>query len=307
MNEQIPPFDEQWIAAARHREASAAELDQNRRARRREERRERRRRLVRRTVGAVVGLACLAGFAWYVVTANARPGASKPRFVDRSGTLAYEVVPDDRPTPRTGQGARLQPEVTPADPTAIHAFVATRGDGTPITYDPCRPVRFVINPNNAPPDYLRIIHNALTTLSAASGLQLELVSETTEPPSSTRSLYQPDRYGDDWAPVLIAWTDETVIPDLAGDVSGVGGSAWISDGTNPEWYVSGSVHIDTELGTDRDSNQLVLLHELGHVLGLDHVNDPQQVMYPSATVQQLGEGDRTGLANVGAGECAGPI
>ena len=37
-------------------------------------------------------------------------------------------------------------------------------------------------------------------------------------------MFQPDRYGDQWAPVLIAWTDESVITDLAGDVAGVGGA-----------------------------------------------------------------------------------
>jgi hypothetical protein len=189
----------------------------------------------------------------------------------------------------------------------MYAFVATRGDGTPITYDPCRPVRFVVNPNSAPPNYLRIIQTALATAGAASGLQLELVSETSERPSTERPLYQPDRYGDEWAPVLIAWTDETVIADLAGDVGGVGGSAWISDGTNPEWYVSGSIHVDTALGTDEEPNQVVLLHELGHVLGLDHVADAHQLMYPSTVVSQLGEGDRAGLAKVGAGDCAGQI
>jgi Matrixin len=44
--------------------------------------------------------------------------------------------------------------------------------------------------------------------------------------------------------------------------------------------------------------QTVMLHENGHVAGLDHVNDPNQVMYPSYLGARctLGSGDQAGLA-----------
>jgi hypothetical protein len=45
----------------------------------------------------------------------------------------------------------------------------------------------------------------------------------------------------------------------------------------------------------------VVLHELAHLVGLDHVEDPAEVA-TSATVA-LGPGDRQGLAAVGAGAC----
>ena len=47
-----------------------------------------------------------------------------------------------------------------------------------------------------------------------------------------------------------------------------------------------------------------MLHEIGHVLGLDHVDDPTQIMNPTAGVTELGDGDRAGLAAVGASDCA---
>ncbi|WP_240721531.1 matrixin family metalloprotease [Pseudarthrobacter sp. NamE5] len=46
----------------------------------------------------------------------------------------------------------------------------------------------------------------------------------------------------------------------------------------------------------------VIMHELAHVVGLDHVNDPTQLMYEENS-GQLGTGDRTGLAMLGSGEC----
>lgn len=46
----------------------------------------------------------------------------------------------------------------------------------------------------------------------------------------------------------------------------------------------------------------VLLHELAHAVGLGHVLDPTQVMYPQTTNSEsvFGAGDRAGLAAVGA-------
>ena len=48
----------------------------------------------------------------------------------------------------------------------------------------------------------------------------------------------------------------------------------------------------------------VVMHELGHVLGLDHVDDRDQLMYDENVGQtELGPGDRAGLAALGAGRC----
>ncbi len=53
------------------------------------------------------------------------------------------------------------------------------------------------------------------------------------------------------------------------------------------------------------SVQAVILHEVGHVLGLAHVNDPNQLMYPRGShVTDYGPGDLAGLARLGASTCA---
>ena len=67
-------------------------------------------------------------------------------------------------------------------------------------------------------------------------------------------------------------------------------------------FVTGVVVLDEQeyaqmerVGQDRAAT-LILAHELGHVLGLDHVEDPKQLMNPSYVGQRgFGDGDVAGL------------
>ncbi len=64
--------------------------------------------------------------------------------------------------------------------------------------------------------------------------------------------------------------------------------------------------LDQQLRTGDDTKaRSVLLHELGHLVGLAHVPDPYQVMfdtnaYPLASYRA---GDRRGLEQLGRGPC----
>ena len=55
-------------------------------------------------------------------------------------------------------------------------------------------------------------------------------------------------------------------------------------------------------GTGTRSVGVVIMHELGHLVGLDHVNDTQMIMAPAiSTYSTWGAGDLAGLKRVGAG------
>lgn len=204
--------------------------------------------------------------------------------------------------------------------TGAHAFLARLPDGQPVTYDPCRPIRYVINPAGMPPEAEQLVHESVRAIASASGLTFEYAGTTDEPPSADRPTRQPQRYGSGWAPVLIAWVDQAqlVADEPRGDsvpnadVEGKGGSTAVTPG-GPELtrFVTGQIMLSRpaiahHLGRRNGAaiTRAVIMHELGHVVGLDHVSDPRELMAPVNTGQtELGPGDRQGLAIAGAGAC----
>ena len=184
-------------------------------------------------------------------------------------------------------------------------------DGTPVGYSPCRPLHYVVNAALAPEGAERLVEDAIRTISRATGIKFVDDGSTAEAPSPTRAPYQQDAYGDRWAPLLIAWTTPERAPQLAGPVIGTGGSTHFSFGDGPKSFVTGSLELDApQIAEDlsrRDGAAYataVILHELGHVMGLEHVDDPVQLMYPEIGAPDgLAAGDLNGLYELGAAQC----
>ncbi len=232
-------------------------------------------------------------------------------FDHQSGSQAIQVSGGQPPA---GGEEQPQPIGEPAPLPANNGpftFVAMQSNGKdPVAYDPCRPIHVVVNARTAPPDGDRLFRNALNAVSGATGLQFVVDGATAETPGADRRIYQPDRYPDRWAPVLVAWSDPSESPDLAGAIAGFSGSNWLQT-TDGSVYVTGSVVLD---GPDVRAAieaagplvaQGIIEHELGHLVGLDHVNDTSQLMYPETTgvVTDYAAGDRRGLAELGRGDC----
>ncbi|MDT0165537.1 matrixin family metalloprotease [Actinotalea sp. AC32] len=263
-------------------------------------------RLTSRAVGALALLGVVAGGA-HAAGVDV-PGVGSvwtPRaYVEVEGrTIA---VPQPEPA-----GGRLRPEVA-VTTSGQHAFLHVAADGTPVGYDPCRPVRYVVQSAGEPAGVRELVHEAAGVVAGATGLELVFAGETDEVPAVDRALIQPDRYGDGWAPVLVGWADEGSVAELAGQVAGVGGSAAVpgSDGTGT-WLAAGRVVLDAPdvtamLGQPdgRARVRAILVHELAHVVGLDHVDDPGELMHPTTSARvDLGPGDLQGLALVGRATC----
>ena len=107
--------------------------------------------------------------------------------------------------------------------TGGYAFLLTHRDGSPVAWDPCRPVHYVIRPAGAPAGGDDLLRWAFGQISAATGLSFVDDGATDEAPSEQRAKFQPHRYGDRWAPVLVAWSDPVEWPSLADGVLGRAG------------------------------------------------------------------------------------
>ncbi len=189
------------------------------------------------------------------------------------------------------------------------AFLFTQdGSDEPVTYSPCQPIHLVVNPRTAVPGHEQLLEEAVAEVSRASGLQFVIDGQTDRAPEQRSPRPRPNGRG--WEPVLVAWSDDEEVPELRGDVAGIGGSTSLAKDER-SWLVTGSVDIDgadkAQLMDDQegpDAVRAVILHELGHLVGLDHVDDRDELMYPEHIAQRtFGAGDRAGLAELGSGEC----
>lgn len=219
----------------------------------------------------------------------------------------------ERPPP--SQEEASQPLGTPAAAPKGHGkfeFVRSQpGDPTtPVAFDPCRPVHYVVNLKGAPSDGLSLIKRAVARVQTATGLRFEYDGKTTEAPAKDRPPYQPNRYGKRWAPVLIAWRSADEYPTLSGYVAGVGGAQAVSINAGQLVNVTGELVLDREQlseesTSDRGEVRAIILHELGHVVGLDHTSDQSQLMFSEArfNVRDFGDGDLRGLHILGTQQC----
>jgi hypothetical protein len=184
-----------------------------------------------------------------------------------------------------------------------------------LRWNPCRAHTYKVNLAAVPAKSRLIVlgetHAAMRTLAAKTGMSFAYKGQTGEVPRVGSSAKQT-------ADLIIAYTTPAKTNySLAGPIAGQGGAMgltrWTSSGANTNYTTAitkGFVVIDTPdmlriskfgLGAGLSHGNL-LLHELGHVVGLGHVNNASLLMngqLSSRSPKGYAGADLAGLAKVG--------
>ena len=268
-----------------------------------------------RTITAVV-VAALAVGGWYL-------GPSLPGWVDYlvhgdPDFRYYDAAANRTANPAPAApvtGGRVRPAVPLPDPPPDdrYAWIATQADGTPVRFDPCEAVHYVVRTRaDVPPEAQEALSRAVASVAAASGLAFVFDGYTEEVPTDERGRGRSLASGAA-PPVLLAWTDPVETPALDGPTLGDGGPLFAPGRDGRDVSVSGQVRLDTvDLLRDittpegQDFAQSVIMHELGHVLGAGHSQSDDELMAERTDGRtSLGEGDRYAFAVLGGGPCEG--
>jgi hypothetical protein len=161
---------------------------------------------------------------------------------------------------------------------------------------------------------VRLVKQAIARLSTASGLTFQYDGRTSYIPhfDSTGHFAGAQEQRVTGVPFVVAWaykgTGTKASNLLTATEAGVGTIAWKSSNLSQLRIVSAGVvmkrgvHLKSGFQAGGSVGTL-LLHELGHAAGLQHVyTDNHQIMYPtlgSYSPSGYAAGDRTGLSKVG--------
>jgi hypothetical protein len=230
-----------------------------------------------------------------------------------------------RPTPvlpeaATGSGATRSssagPTATPTPtprPKVDGSFkFLERVGGGPVRWDPCETITYAVNTRGATSPVRADLNEALRRLSRATGIEFRSVGTTQE---TFIRAYQRMRYGGviRKAALILIWVDHVDyrailhrLHDPRPSIAFAKTMAGLFE--NQDQYFGGIVVMDADATASRGfgsryAHGSVLLHELGHIMGLDHVTDADQLMYSGRHahlgLRDLGPGDLEGLRRLG--------
>lgn len=212
---------------------------------------------------------------------------------------APPTAPAPGPAPTVPGPDVPAPEIPPTAPTPLPTdpsdtdYEFLFGDA-PVGFDPCIPaINVAYNPAGAPYDAEADLIASVDLLAQGLGRPVTYtgITSSTDPGPNT---------------VLVTWVATPADLDAGPDVVGQAAPENIAGR-----IVSATVALvasgDLSPGLGADAWGVVMIHELGHAVGLDHVTDDTEIMYPSVVPghpAEWGDGDINGLRQV-AGTCTG--
>jgi hypothetical protein len=180
-------------------------------------------------------------------------------------------------------------------------------DGQPVRWNPCQAIHWKANVARGPVGGLDVLKAAVGHIASVTGTSWVFDGTTATVPSTA---YLPTTPSNNNKPVVIGWTDGTASDLLRGkpaQVLGMTRTVWfgVDDGMGHRAAATRAAVVALDR-TDHlplrgtQSWSATALHELGHVMGLDHPADSHQLMAATLpNVSSYQSGDNTGLVRLG--------
>jgi hypothetical protein len=190
------------------------------------------------------------------------------------------------------------------DPRAPYSHVGVSALG----WNPCRPISYAVHAKFGTAQDLVTLNEAIKWIEAASGFDFQYVGEATGSLSLAGGIDAPAG-----AMAVLGFSNDTQSPNMAGGVVGLGGAGGTANlelgGDGKLYLVKGGFAIADvdDLGSG-DELLSTLMHEMGHMVGLAHVNAPGELMQPvlsNPPQTTYGNGDLNGMYSLGQPQCSG--
>lgn len=229
------------------------------------------------------------------------------------------IAPGRRPFARSTK-VSVKPPYTPIGNPKDYDFIHGKSVSSNYRFNPCQKIRYRLNTSDVGPAANPLIKQALTQVTWATGIKFKYVGKSNAIPYNMPKRKRYPRGTD----LVIAFATHSEVPDFVRrSAAGFGGPRWLFPARNSSgrrvWMTSeAGVTLSTDYWNNGFAHSFfdntratigeLMLHEVGHAVGLDHVpNAPQEIMngrgyyrYPDGYYKGLFNlGDLKGLSKVG--------